>query len=87
MISSCCRFIFYKLQYVSCRKLQKLDARKPQIFLHFCNISFVFIILKTKKLHDPILWMGLNSLKARATLLFTTKFPEIPGTHVDERLS
>ena len=32
------------------------------------------------------LWMGFNCLKARDTLrggslLFTTKFPEIPGTH------
>ena len=32
------------------------------------------------------LWMGFNCFKARDTfrggsLLFTTKFPEIPGTH------
>ena len=34
---------------------------------------------------NPFLWMGFNCLKARATsrrqLLFTTKFPEIPGAH------
>ena len=40
---------------------------------------------KKKKLYGPFLWMGFNCLKATATsggsLLFTTKFPEIPGTH------
>ena len=38
-----------------------------------------------KKLYGPFLWMGFNCLKAGATLrrqfAFTTKFPEIPGTH------
>ena len=40
----------------------------------------------TVKLYVPFLWMGFNCLKARDTLrgsslLFTTNFPEIPGTH------
>ena len=49
------------------------------------NISFAFIF--KKKLYGPFLRMEFNYLKARATssiggsLLFTTKFPEIPGTH------
>ena len=40
---------------------------------------------KNFKLYGPFLWMGFNCPKAKATsrgsLLFTTKFPEIPGTH------
>ena len=40
-----------------------------------------------KKLYDPFLWMGFNCLKATTplqggSLLFTTKFPEISGTHL-----
>ena len=38
-----------------------------------------------KKLYGPFLWMGFNCLKTRAfsrgQFTFTTKFPEIPGTH------
>ena len=42
--------------------------------------------IKKKKLYGPFLWMGFNCLKAAEALpggglLFTTKFPEIPGTH------
>ena len=38
-------------------------------------------------LHGPFLWMGFNCLKAteplrEGNLLFTNKFPEIPGTHL-----
>ena len=37
------------------------------------------------KLYGSFLWIGFNCLKARATsrrqFTFTTKFPEIPGTH------
>ena len=39
---------------------------------------------KKKILWPPFLWMGSNCLKVRATsrsLLLTTNFPEIPGTH------
>ena len=37
-----------------------------------------------KKLYGPLLWVGFNCLKARATSRrqFTTQFPEIPGTGV-----
>ena len=40
-----------------------------------------------KKLYDPFLLMGFNCLKATeplqgGSLLFTTKFPEISGTHL-----
>ena len=39
-----------------------------------------------KKLYGPFLWIGFCCLKATeplrgGSLLFTTKFPEIPGTH------
>ena len=39
------------------------------------------------KLYGPFLWVGFNCLKATEplqgdSLLFTTKFPEIPGTHL-----
>ena len=48
--------------------LSSLDLRKPWLY-------------------DPILWMGFNCLKATdslrgGSLLFTTKSPEIPGTHL-----
>ena len=46
------------------------------------------IILSQKNLqfYGPFLWMGFNCLKAWDTLqggslIFATKFPEIPGTH------
>ena len=44
-------------------------------------------VKKTNKLYGHFLWMGFNCLKARtsrlegSTSFFTTKFPEIPGTH------
>ena len=40
-------------------------------------------LVKTFKLYGPFLWMGFNSLKAKATLRrqFFFKFPEIPGAH------
>ena len=38
-----------------------------------------------KKLYGPILWMGLTASRLEplqgGSLLFTTKFSEIPGTH------
>ena len=41
---------------------------------------------KKKKIYGPFSWMGLNCPRAteslrEGSLLFTTKFPEIPGTH------
>ena len=43
--------------------------------------------LKNFELYGSFLWMGFNCLKATGplrggSLLFTTKFPEIPGTHL-----
>ena len=43
--------------------------------------------LKKKKLFGSLLWMGFNCFKATeplrgGSLLFTTKFSEIPGTHL-----
>ena len=39
------------------------------------------------KYYGPFLWMAFNCLKATeqpwgGSLLFTTKFPDIPGTHL-----
>ena len=54
----------------------------PQIFYE------VWTLLKI--LFGPFLWMGFNCLKATEplqvdSLLFTTKFPEIPGTYLMDR--
>ena len=43
--------------------------------------------LNFRKLYGPFLWMGFNYLKATeplrgGSLLFTTKFQEILGTHL-----
>ena len=50
-----------------------------------CRTLPLMVIRIKKKLYGPILWMWFNCLKARATsigsLLFTTEFPETPGTH------
>ena len=40
-----------------------------------------------KTLYGPFLWLGFNCFKTTeplqgGSLLFTTKFPEIPGTHL-----
>ena len=38
-----------------------------------------------KKIYGPFLWMGSTASRLKplrgGSLLFTTKFPEIPGTH------
>ena len=49
-------------------------------------LNTVFLLIK-KKLYGPFLCMGFNCLKARATSRrqFTTKFPEISGTHFVDR--
>ena len=57
------------------------DLPNPR-YLIICS-GYQIII---KKLYGPFLWMGgstasrLEPLRA-GSLLFTTKFPEIPGTH------
>ena len=43
--------------------------------------------MKNIKLYGPILWMGPNCLKDAKplrgdSLLFTTQFPGVPGTHL-----
>ena len=71
------------------------DLKNNQRYIFFMNPSikiklvhsFTIVILFLKKnLYGPFLWMGFNCLKAieplrGGSLLFTTKFPEIPGTH------
>ena len=49
--------------------------------------SKIYLQRNLKKLYDHFLWMGFNCLKATeplrgGNLLFTTKFPEIPGTRL-----
>ena len=62
-------------QYLSCNEI-------------ICRITLPLRwILKEKKLYGPFLWMGLNCLQAieplrRDSLLFITKSPEVPGTHL-----
>ena len=55
------------------------------IFSNF--ITNKLITADDKKFYGPFLWMGFNCLKAteplqRGSLLFTAKFPEIPGCHL-----
>ena len=57
----------------------KRNKKKLQKLIH---IKKLFL----KKLHGPFLLMGFNCLKNTeplrgSSLLFTTKFPEIPGTY------
>ena len=64
-----------------CFPKQQLMAQTHSHCLQFMNGIFSF-----KKIYGPFLWMGFNCLKARATsrrqiTFFTSKFPEIPGTH------
>ena len=56
-----------------------LDSKCVQEKIIFLEYNF--------KLFGPFIWMGFNCLKATeplrgGSLLFTTKFPEIPGTHL-----
>ena len=52
--------------------------------------KLIFFLLPTtskKKLYGPFLWLGFNCFKTTeplqgGSLLFTTKFPEITGTHL-----
>ena len=60
--------------------------RNTQIILQITLSSPANSLLK-KKLDTLFLWMGFNCLQAteslhRGSLLFTTKFPEIPGIHL-----
>ena len=57
--------------------------------MNSCVIGMVPLFMHGTPLWYPFLWMGFNWLKAReplwgGNLLFMTKFPEIPGTHLIE---
>ena len=54
-------------------------------------VPYFFLLYRSfkKTLCGPFLWMGFNCLKATEplrgeSLLFTTKLPEIPGTHLND---
>ena len=70
----------FKIHQIAIFMLFQPDVKKSVFLMYFC---FVFFL--KNKLYGPFLWMGFNCLKTRATwggsLLFTTKFPVIPGTH------
>ena len=56
-----------------------------QFYKYFYSIQTVLIL--DLKLYDPFLWVGFNCFRATeplrgGSLLFTTMFPEIPGTHL-----
>ena len=56
-------------------------------YMSSCVIGIIDKKKKKKKLYDSFLWMEFNCLKSTeplrgGSLLFTTKFPEIPGTHL-----
>ena len=75
-----------KLQKQICRTVGPPLAVSLEPLARCRNVASLSLFLKTlKKLYGPFLWMGFNCLKARVTLrrslLFTTKSPEIPGTH------
>ena len=65
------------LSFLSNRQLRVvLDGKSSQEYpfnsgvtqcLILCFTLFLLYIKKTKKLHGPFLWMGINCLKARAT--------------------
>ena len=55
-----------------------------KLFIHCFERGFSN---REKKLYGSFLWMGFNCLKAteplrRDSLLFTTQFPGVPGTHL-----
>ena len=62
---------------------------RPQNSLSFYKTtlkSFEFRATNIKN-YVPVLWMGFNCLKATGplqgdTLLFATRFPGVPGTHL-----
>ena len=63
------------------------SKREYSELLMFWNSIKIIVFAGLLKLYDPFLWMGFNCLKATEplrgdSLLFTTKFPAIPGTHL-----
>ena len=51
----------------------------------YYEVKMLKNLKKKKKLYGPFLWMRLTTSRLEplwgGSLLFTTKFPEIPGTH------
>ena len=72
-----CQIFGLILSFLSNRQLRVvLDGKSSQEYpfnsgvtqcLILCFTLFLLYIKKTKKLHGPFLWMGINCLKARAT--------------------
>ena len=58
----------------------KTNLRKLNNLGYFMIAHYIYLYTYIYKLYGPFLWMGFNCLKA-TDLLFTTKFPEICGTH------
>ena len=62
--------------------LQTLATDKGQITSCFDSKG---VLDELKKFYGPFLWMGSTASRLEplrgGSLLFTTKFPEIPGTH------
>ena len=75
----------FQLQCNICLKYKSI----LEIFVHIYNKIHMFKIiwLFSKNLYGPFLWMGFNCLKATEltrgeSLLFTTQFPGVLGTHL-----
>ena len=82
----------YGVPYVTVKKMLLVYSRYLVIYPYLyiashTKPSLLCKVLNKRKLYRPFLWMGFNCLKATqplqgGSLLFTTKFPEIPGTHL-----
>ena len=58
-----------------------------KILVLYLQTEEEWVTTQLKKLYGPFLWMGFNCIKATeslrgSNLLFTTKIPEIPSTHL-----
>ena len=79
MLVRCFLFVFQMLRIFFMKKI-KLKT------VLITSISILLCFFKKQTLW-PLLWMDFNCPKATETLkggslLFTTKFPEVPGTHL-----
>ena len=79
MLVRCFLFVFQMLRIFFMKKI-KLKT------VLITSISILLCFFKKQTL-SPLLWMGFNCPKATeplqgGSLLFTTKFPEVPGTHL-----
>ena len=69
--------------------LSKFNSKETRtISMELAVVSLLLILNNFKKnFMTPFLWMGFYCLKATeslrgGSLIFATKFPEIPGTHL-----